>query len=134
LSVRKTVTKTTTHINLETATKKSIVVIALVVLSFAFAQNAMAQATANQSLSLKVNIVYQIAICGNPGAMTLTTGTAEDVDNSATTPASAANVVTNIVLGADAIKSITCISGAFASSGVLPSAAKVVTLTLTLTY
>ena len=56
--------------------KKSIVVIALVVLSFAAAQNAMAQATASQTFNLAVNAVYKIATSGNPGAMTITNGTA----------------------------------------------------------
>jgi hypothetical protein len=164
--------------------KKSIVVIALVVLSFAVAQNAMAQAAANQNLSLAVNAVYKIAVSGNPGAMTITDGTAGTnalttvsdastnysitqnfastvkvtanldaamsagytlqlnlasakgtsagtVDISATTPASAANVVTAVGLGADANKTITYTFGALASAGVLTSTAKVVTLTLT---
>jgi hypothetical protein len=68
--------KTTKHTNLENTMKKSIVVLALVVLSFAVAQNAMAQATATQNVSLAVNAVYKIATSGNPGAMTITTGTA----------------------------------------------------------
>jgi hypothetical protein len=176
--------KTKRNINLENAMKKSIVVLALVVLSFALAQNAMAQATANQNLSLAVNTVYKIATSGNPGAMTITTGTAGNnaltsvsdastsysitqnfastvkitanldaalaagytlqlnlastkgtsagtVDISATTPASASNVVTNIALGADAAQAITYTFGANASAGVLASTAKVVTLTLT---
>jgi hypothetical protein len=170
--------------NLETAMKKSIVVIALVVLSFAVAQNAMAQATATQNVTLAVNTVYKIAVSGSPSAMTITTGTAGTnaltsvsdasttysitqnfastvkvtanldaalpagytlqlnlastkgtsagtVDISATTPASASNVVSNVALGADAGQAITYTFGANASAGVLTSTAKVVTLTLT---
>jgi hypothetical protein len=56
--------------------KKSIAILVVAVLSFAIVQNAMAQATANQSLSLAVNAVYKIAVSGNPGALTITTGTA----------------------------------------------------------
>ncbi|MCX6135157.1 MAG: hypothetical protein NTU47_15205 [Ignavibacteriales bacterium] len=164
--------------------KKSIVVIALVVLSFAVVQNTMAQATATQNFNLAVNAVYKIATSGNPGSMTVTTGTAGadaltsvtdastnysitqnfaytvkvtanldaalaagytlqinlasakgtsagTVDISATTPASAASVVTAIGLGADASKAITYTFGANASAGTLASTAKVVTLTLT---
>jgi hypothetical protein len=174
----------TKNLNLETTMKKSIVVIALVVLSFAVAQNAMAQATATQNVTLAVNAVYKIATSGNPGAMTITTGTAGTnaltsvsdastnysitqnfastvkitanlnsalsagytlqlnlastkgtsagtVDISATTPASASNVVSNIALGADANQTITYTFGANASAGTLSSTAKVVTLTLT---
>ena len=56
--------------------KKSTAILALVVLGFAFAQNAMAQASANQSLSLAVNAVYKLSTSGNPGAMTISNGTA----------------------------------------------------------
>ena len=56
--------------------KKSIVILGVAVLSFALVQNAMAQATANLSLSLAVNAVYKIAVTGDPGSMTITTGTA----------------------------------------------------------
>jgi hypothetical protein len=164
--------------------KKVVSIVGAAVLSFALVQNAMAQATANQNLSLAVNTVYKIATSGNPGAMTITTGTAGNdaltsvsdasttysitqnfastvkitanldaamaagytlqlnlastkgtsagnVDISATTPVSAANVVTNIALGADANQAITYTFGADASAGVLGSTAKVVTLTLT---
>jgi hypothetical protein len=56
--------------------KKSLVIITLVALSaFAF-QAAFSQATATQNLSLAVNTVYKIATSGNPGALTITTGTA----------------------------------------------------------
>ncbi len=164
--------------------KKSIVVIAFLVLSFAVAQNAMAQSSASQNVTLSVSAVYKIATSGNPGALTVTTGTAGtnaltsvsdattnysitqnyastvkitanlnsalpagytlfinlastkgssagNVDISATTPSSAASVVTNIALGADANQGITYTFGANASAGTLTSTAKVVTLTLT---
>jgi hypothetical protein len=56
--------------------KKSTVIIALVALSaFAF-QASFAQASATQNLTLAVNTVYKIATSGNPGALTITTGTA----------------------------------------------------------
>ena len=56
--------------------KKSIVILSVAILSFALVQNAMAQATATQTVSLAVNAVYKISTTGNPGAMTITTGTA----------------------------------------------------------
>jgi hypothetical protein len=164
--------------------KKSLVITAIVALSaFAF-QASFAQATATQNLTLAVNTIYKIATSGNPGALTISTGTAGTdaltsvsdastnysitqnfgntvkitanldavlpagytlqlnlastkgtsagtVDISATTPASAASVVTAIALGADANQTITYTFGANASAGVLTSTAKVVTLTLT---
>ena len=45
-------------------------------MGFALVQNAAAQATANQTVSLAVNAVYKIATSGNPGGLTITTGTA----------------------------------------------------------
>lgn len=39
-------------------------------------ESARAQASATQSLNLAVNTVYKIATSGNPGALTITTGTA----------------------------------------------------------
>jgi hypothetical protein len=169
---------------LEDAMKKVVSIVGAAVLSFALAQNAMAQASANQNLSLAVDAVYKIVASGNPGAMTIITGTAGtnaltsvtdastnysitqnfastvkvtanldaalpagytlqinlasakgtsagNVDISATTPASAASVVTAIAMGADASKTITYTFGALASVGMLTSTAKVVTLTLT---
>ena len=56
--------------------KKVISIVGAAVLSFAMVQSAMAQATANQNLNLAVDAVYKIAASGNPGAMTITTGTA----------------------------------------------------------
>jgi hypothetical protein len=164
--------------------KKVVSIFGAALLSFAIAQNAMAQDQVNQTLNLAVNAVYKIATSGDPGAMTITTGTAGNntltsvtdastnysltqnfastvkvtanldaalpagyilqinlasskgtsagiVDISATTPASAAGVVTAIALGADANKTITYTFGANADAGVLSSTAKVVTLTLT---
>jgi len=56
--------------------KKSIAVLAIAILSFVLVQNTFAQATANQTVSLAVSAVYKIAVSGNPGAMTINTGTA----------------------------------------------------------
>ena len=56
--------------------KKVISIVGAAVLSFAMVQSAMAQASANQNLNLTVDAVYKIATSGNPGAMTITTGTA----------------------------------------------------------
>jgi hypothetical protein len=53
------------------------------------------------------------------------------VDISASTPATAVAVVTNIPKGADAARSITYTFSANASAGVMSSTAKTVTLTLT---
>ncbi len=164
--------------------KKILTFVGAAVLSLALVQEATAQATATQNLSLAVNAVYKISTSGNPGALTITTGTAGtnalttvsdastnysitqnyastvkitanldaalsagytlqlnlastkgtsagNVDISATTPSSAANVVTNIAMGADANQGITYTFGANASAGTLSSTAKVVTLTLT---
>jgi len=56
--------------------KKSIAILAVAILSLVFVQSSFAQATANQTVSLAVSAVYKIAVSGNPGAMTVTTGTA----------------------------------------------------------
>jgi hypothetical protein len=169
---------------LEDEMKKVLTIVGAVILNFAIPMDTMAQATATQNVTLAVNAVYKIVTSGNPGAMTITTGTAGTnaltsvsdastnysitqnfgatvkvtanlntalpagytlqmnlastkgtsagaVDISATTPASAANVVSNIAMGADANQTITYTFGANASAGVLTSTAKVVTLTLT---
>jgi hypothetical protein len=68
--------KTTKHINSEITMKKSIVILGVAILSMALVSNVMAQATANQTVSLAVNSVYKIATSGNPGALTISTGTA----------------------------------------------------------
>jgi hypothetical protein len=68
--------KPTKHINSETAMKKSIVILGVAILSMALVSNVMAQATATQTVSLAVNAVYKISTSGNPGALTITTGTA----------------------------------------------------------
>jgi hypothetical protein len=181
---RKLKMKTTKHITSETTMKKSIIILGVAILSLALVQSSFAQATATQTVSLAVNAVYKIATSGNPGAMTITNGTAGTnaltsvsdgstkysitqnfastvkitanldaamaagytlqldlastkgtsagaVDISATTPASAVDVVTNIATGADANQTITYTFGANADAGVLASTNKVVTLTLT---
>jgi hypothetical protein len=56
--------------------KKSLVIIATVALSTFAIQASFAQASANQSLSLAVNTIYKISTSGNPGALTVATGTA----------------------------------------------------------
>ena len=57
--------------------KKSIVNITLTALTALAFQAANAQsAVATQSLNLSVNAVYKIATSGNPGALSITTGTA----------------------------------------------------------
>lgn len=56
--------------------KKSLVILAVAALSILVAGNAFAQATATQSVNLAVNAVYKIATSGNPGALTISTGTA----------------------------------------------------------
>jgi len=66
----------TKHITSETTMKKSIVILGVAIFSMALASNVMAQATANQTVSLAVNAVYKIATSGNPGGLTITTGTA----------------------------------------------------------
>ena len=56
--------------------KKSIAILAVAILSLVLVQSTFAQATANQTVSLAVSAVYKIAVSGNPGAMTINTGTA----------------------------------------------------------
>lgn len=57
--------------------KRSIAIVAsLVISAFAFQLASAQSATATQSLNLAVNTVYKIAVSGNPGALTVTTGTA----------------------------------------------------------
>ena len=81
--------------------------------------------TANLDAVMAAGYTLQMNLASTKGT------SAGTVDISATTPASAANVVTNIALGADANQGITYTFGALASAGVLASTAKVVTLTLT---
>ncbi len=56
--------------------KNSIVITAILVLSAFACEASFAQASATQNLTLAVNTVYKIATSGNPGALTITTGTA----------------------------------------------------------
>ncbi len=56
--------------------KKSIVIAASLALSAFVFQASFAQANATQNLTLAVNAIYKIATSGNPGALTITTGTA----------------------------------------------------------
>lgn len=64
------------HITSEATLNKSIIILGVAILSMAIGSNVMAQATANQTVSLAVNAVYKIATSGNPGGLTVTTGTA----------------------------------------------------------
>jgi hypothetical protein len=81
--------------------------------------------TANLDAALAAGYTLQLNLASTKGT------SAGTVDISATTPASASNVVTNIALGADANQTVTYTFGANASAGTLASTAKVVTLTLT---
>ncbi len=56
--------------------KKFFAVIAIAVLSTMIVEISFAQGTATQNVTLAVNTVYKIATSGNPGALTITTGTA----------------------------------------------------------
>ncbi len=56
--------------------KNSLTIAAIVALSAFVFQASFGQASATQNLTLAVNAVYRIATSGNPGALTITTGTA----------------------------------------------------------
>jgi len=56
--------------------KKSIFALFVTMALVGSTQSLVAQATATQNVTLAVNSVYKIAVSGNPGAMTITTGTA----------------------------------------------------------
>ena len=56
--------------------KKSAMAIGAVMMGFALVQNAAAQANATQTVSLAVSAVYKISTNGNPGALTISDGTA----------------------------------------------------------
>jgi hypothetical protein len=56
--------------------KKSLVITAIAALSAFASQASLAQASATQNLTLAVNTIYKIATSGNPGALTISTGTA----------------------------------------------------------
>jgi hypothetical protein len=56
--------------------KKLFVTFAAALVSMLFVESAFAQATASQSVNLTVNTIYKISVSGNPGALTVTTGTA----------------------------------------------------------
>jgi len=95
--------------------------------SYSITQNfaSTVKVTANLDAAMAAGYTLQLNLASTKGT------SAGTVDISATTPASAANVVTNVALGADANQAITYTFGANASAGVLASTAKVVTLTLT---
>lgn len=56
--------------------KKSLILLTLVGLTAALTGTAFAQASANQTVSLAVSAVYKISTSGNPGALTISNGTA----------------------------------------------------------
>lgn len=56
--------------------KKILSLSTIAMLSVAFSTASFAQATATQNVTLAVNTVYKIATSGNPGPLTITTGTA----------------------------------------------------------
>ncbi len=56
--------------------KKMMMVLAAVAVCTVLIESASAQDNATQNLTLAVNAVYKIATSGNPGALTITTGTA----------------------------------------------------------
>jgi len=59
-----------------TTMQKIAKVLVATVIGVAFSNGAYAQATATQTLTLAVSAVYKISTSGNPGALTVTTGTA----------------------------------------------------------
>jgi len=95
--------------------------------TYSITQNygATVKVTANLDAALPAGYTLQLNLASSKGT------SAGNVDISATTPSSAASVVTAIAMGADAGKAITYTFGANASAGTLSSTAKVVTLTLT---
>ena len=56
--------------------KNFISTLVVAAISLVAVQSASAQATATQNVSLAVNAVYKIAVSGNPGPLTITTGSA----------------------------------------------------------
>ena len=56
--------------------KTSTIILSLLILSVLCVGSMFAQATATQNLNLAVNAIYKISTSGNPGALTITTGTA----------------------------------------------------------
>ena len=55
--------------------KKSLVILAVLVLSLVFTQSVFTQ-TDNQTVTFAVDPVSKLSVSGNPGALTITTGTA----------------------------------------------------------
>ncbi len=56
--------------------KKLFTILSVAMLSIMIVETSFAQATATQNVTLAVNTVYKIAASGNPGPLTITTGTA----------------------------------------------------------
>jgi hypothetical protein len=55
---------------------KTMMILATAIVSLVLIESASAQDNATQNLTLAVNAVYKIATSGNPGALTISTGTA----------------------------------------------------------
>lgn len=83
-----------------------------------------AKVAANLDAAMSAAYTLQLNLASAKGT------SAGTVDISGTTPASASDVVTNLGLGADANQAITCTFGANASTSLLASTAKGVTLNL----
>lgn len=56
--------------------KRLVLILGVAVVSIGLVQSAMAQATANQTVTLAVSAVYKISTSGDPGALTISNGTA----------------------------------------------------------
>ena len=77
--------------------KKSILAISIMVLTAAAFQTASAQATATQNVTLSVSAVYKISTSGNPGPLTISTGTAgTDVLTQATDATTTYSITQNV--------------------------------------
>ena len=87
--------------------KKIMMVLAAMVFGLVLVESASAQsATASQNLTLAVNSVYKISTSGNPGGMTITTGTAgtdalTSVSDNSTTYSITENVANTVKITAN---------------------------------
>jgi len=75
-NVMKATMNTQQHIISEVTMKRLVLILGVAVLSIGLVQSAMAQAAANQTVTLAVNAVYKIAVSADPGALTISNGTA----------------------------------------------------------
>lgn len=86
--------------------KKSIISLSIMILIAVAFQTALAQATATQNVTLSVSAVYKIATSGNPGPLTITTGTAgsdnlTSVTDNSTTYSITQNVANTVKITAE---------------------------------